>query len=133
MSNLAITGLLLLWLIPIGINIWVDRNGDKPNYLMVFVLRAIASIVHMVFFDVRNGLDIIPLFIFQITSFWILFEIGLNLVRDRPFLYFDRTENDSGWIDEIFDFLGTTAHAVAKAAALTACVLAIIAIYERFG
>lgn len=98
------TLLLLLWLVPIAANIYADRNGRKPNYLQMFILRAMASLIHMFFF-VRSPEQwqlILWLIVFQTTSFWLLFEGILNLVRGRELFYYDRVEKDSGWIDRFF-------------------------------
>lgn len=128
-----ITLKLLLWLIPIGLNIYADKDGRKPDYLMMFILRGLAAIIHAVSFDPRVGQDYFIIFIFQITSYWILFDLGLNIVRGREILYYDRKERDSGWIERFFDSMGPVFYLVAKVLALIACVLAIIAIYYRFG
>lgn len=128
-----ITLKLFLWLIPIGVNVWVDRKGRKPNYLMMFMLRGMASIVHAVLFDPTVPMDYFLILIFQVTSFWILFDLLLNALRGRPALYYDTKEGDSGWIEKIFARLGPTAYAAAKVGALTACILAIQTIYDRFG
>ena len=132
------TLILLLWLIPIAINVYIDRNGKKPNYAQVFIFRGVAALLHAILFDVAVGwlpdnlyqysvlellLIWLPMLLFQITSFWILFELALNKVRGREWLYFDRSENDSGWIDRIFNNLGNGAHLAAKIAALITCIL----------
>lgn len=140
------TFILLLWLIPIAVNVYVDRNGRKPDYLKMFVLRGIAAILHGVLFDVVVGyfpdnlhtysiwglfMLWLPLLTFQVTSFWIIFELALNKVRGREWLYFDRKENDSGWIDKLFDWLGNGAHLFAKIAALIICILSILTLYSQ--
>ena len=137
--------MLLLWLIPIGVNVYMDRNGRKPDYLKMFVLRGIAAIVHGVLFDIVVGylpdnlhtysvwglfVLWLPLLTFQVTSFWIIFELALNRVRGREWLYFDRKERDSGWVDQIFDALGNGAHLAAKIAALILLILSTISLYR---
>lgn len=141
-----ITFILLLWLIPIAVNVYLDRNGRKPDYLQMFILRGIAAILHGVLLDIvcdvfpenlwsysvwQLFLIWLPLLLFQATSFWILFELALNIVRKRELFYYDRKEDDSGWIDQIFDVLGNGAHLIAKVIALTICVLSIMVIYSR--
>lgn len=140
-----ITFILLLWLIPIAANVYMDRNGRKPEYIQMFILRGMAAIIHAILLDVVCdvfpdnlwtysvwGLILIwlPVLIFQTTSFWILFEIALNIVRKREVFYFDRKEHDSGWIDRIFDALGSGIHLLAKIIALVICILSIITIYN---
>jgi len=126
-----ITLKLLLWLLPIGANIYADRKGRKPNYIQMFVIRGMAAIAHGILFNPHNMWDYAPVFVFQITSFWILFEIGLNIVTKKPILYYDRKEGDSGTIDRFFKWAGPGAHLVAKLAALVLCILSIIVIYNR--
>ncbi len=117
---------LTLWLLPISGNIYLDRKGRKPFYLAMFIIRGIAAICHGVLFNPQNTADYLPVFIFQVTSFWLLFELGLNILQKRPLLYYDRKEGDSGWIDRFFAFVGPTWHAVAKFCALIVCILSII-------
>ncbi len=141
-----ITFILFLWMIPIAANVYADRNGRKPNYLQMFVIRGMAAICHAVLLDVAVGyfpenlwaysaLDMLgmwaPVLLFQMTSFWLVFELALNIVRGREWLYFDRKEHDSGWVDKFFDALGNGAHLAAKIAALVVCVLSIIVIYHK--
>lgn len=141
-----VTFILLLWLIPIAVNVYADRNGRKPNYGMMFVIRGMAALTHAIIFDLvcdyfpdnlhlysvwQLFLMYLPLLLFYTTSFWILFELALNIVRKRELFYYDRKEDDSGWIDQIFDVLGNGAHLIAKVIALTVCVLSIMVIYSR--
>ena len=101
---------LLLWLIPISVNIWIDRKGRKPDYLVVGILRGIISILYLGgVWNVQGGYHLIedvvnltPLVMFMVTSWWLFFEVGLNLVRGKNLLYFDTVEKDSGWIDRFF-------------------------------
>lgn len=141
-----VTFILLLWLIPIAANVYADRNGRKPNYLQMFIIRGMAAIFHAILLDVSVGyfpenlwdysaLDMLlmwmPILLFQTTSFWIVFEISLNIVRGRELFYFDRKERDSGIIDRVFDALGSGAHLLAKIAALVVCILSIVVIYGK--
>lgn len=136
----------VMWLIPIGVNIYIDKDGKKPNYFLVFIFRAVAAIAHGIVYDlffdyfptewssynyIETFLIYAPILFFQVTSFWILFELGLNIVRGRELLYFDRKENDSGWIDQIFDVLGNGAHLIAKIFALIICILSIMSLYHH--
>lgn len=140
---LAITWRLLLWLIPIGVNIYADRKGRKPHYLVVNILRAMAAIVHGgLFVNNYEGYWYYwwPVLLFQVTSYWILFELGLNLAwnyyhkhpnEKRPLLYYDNKEKDSGWIDRFFSWAGKTAHTATKILVLLAMIYSIILIFQR--
>lgn len=131
-----VTFLLLLWLIPIIGNIIWDRKGRKPNYLVMFLLRGMAAIVHGSLFGPERMYDYWPVFFFQITSYWLIFEAGLNLAQRRNILHYDYVEKDSGWIDQIFAKFYThngnhSVHTFTKGCALVICILSIIVIYER--
>jgi len=128
-----ITIKLFIWAIAIGINIWFARSREKPNYLVQGILRGMASILHGALFI--SSQDQWPLYlvlvIFQVTSFWIVFELVLNFIWGEALLYYDHKERDSGWIDRFFAGLGKsgpTAHFVAKILALVLCVLSVIVI-----
>lgn len=127
--NLAF--LLSLWLIPIAANVYMDRNGRKPNYLAMFCARGFFAIVHAILFNPHNFFDWWPILLFQVTSFWILFELALNIVRKKPLLYFDTVEHDSGLIDRVFSKLGITFHAFAKVLCFAVMVLSIAVLYHR--
>lgn len=148
MSNLYITIGLLLWMFPVFFNIYKDRNGHKPNYLKVNTLRAMAAVIHGLLFAPRNWYEFVneyhwslgvAVFLFQVTSYWLVFEVGLNIVRKRiqqlgfwkGILYYDQQEGDSGLIDRFFKWTGATYYALAKVLALIVCVLSIIAIYYQ--
>jgi hypothetical protein len=120
--------LLLLWLVPIAINIYADKDGDKPNYLQVFILRGFCAILHGALFNPQGWVDYEPILIFQVTSYWLLFEIGLNAVRGRALLYYDTVEKDSGWIDRFFALAGREWHLAAKISAFILMVWSIIVI-----
>ena len=126
-----ITIFLLLWLLPIAGNVYIDRTGRKPNYLIMFILRGMAAILHGILFNPHNLYDYLPIFIFQITSFWIFFELGLNLVRGKHWLYYDKIEKDSGVIDRFFAWAGVKAHGIAKILCFVVMVLSIVVIYSR--
>jgi hypothetical protein len=151
---------LSLWSIVPSVNAWMDRKGAKRNYLLVGLVRGMAAVLHGAlffpsgfYFHGRPVWELswgellaiyVPIFLFQGTSFWILFELLLNILRkklslniysEQSILYYDHKEKDSGWIDGFFKWLGPKAgpiaHAVAKVAALILCILSIITIYYQ--
>lgn len=122
---------LLLWLIPIGINVYADKDGRKPNYLLMFILRGMAAILHGVLFNPQNMGDYWPVLLFQVTSFWLIFEIALNLVRGRAVFYYDTKEKDSGWLDRFFAWAGSFWHFFAKLVTFAILIWSIILVYKR--
>jgi hypothetical protein len=128
-----ITFKLFLWSIPIIANILWDRYGRKPHYLVMFLLRGVGAILHAKLFNPTEVNEWIVILIFQVTSYWLFFEAGLNFVQHRALLYYDTVERDSGWIDKFFAWTGYKAHAFAKGFAFGAMVFSIIKIYMIWG
>lgn len=106
----------------------VTRNGDKPNYLLYFILRGGAYIlwgilvVHEPLDNRDNIREIVVTLGYAICSFWVEYELIRNWWSKRALLYYDIIEKDSGIIDRFFAWAGREAHLVAK---LIALVLAI--------
>lgn len=130
--------LLLPWFIPIFINAWMDRKGAKRDYRIVFIFRVMASILHGILMQVSPSYsddfywpEFLPILVFQVTSFWIFFELILNKLRGNSMFYYDQKEGDSGWIDRFFKWAGPTWHKVAKGLCFVVMVLAAIVIYYR--
>lgn len=125
---------LLIWFIVPLANAYADRKGRKPNYAMVFIIRAFCAILHGALFIndyVNYWFYWWPVLVFEVTSFWIIFELSLNIYQRRPLLYYDNKEGDSGWIDRAFKFLGHGAHTFAKLLALIAMIFSILLIFKR--
>lgn len=126
-----ITFYLLIWFLAPEVNAWIDRKGRKPNYLQTFIVRAMVAFFHLCLF-VKHP-EQWPLLVwvvtYQVTSFWLWFEVRLNLYRGKPILYYDRTELDSGWIDRFFARRPNWQKA-AKVTALVTMILAIVRIYQ---
>lgn len=126
--------LLLLWLIvPIG-NVWMDRKRPaRDNYIQVNLVRGALAIIHGAWV-MPSGIDFgavsgwgllmyaLPLWAYQIASYWVVFEAGLNLVWKEALLYYDTDEGNSGWVDRFFKWAGKWAHAAAKLLALAGAV-----------
>ena len=100
------TLLLILWFAVIAFNVWVDSDGHKPNYFQVNFMRITAMVFHLCGFtpDPSEWLLIIAVILFEVTTYFIFFPWWLNFVTQKPdpFLYIDRTEHDSGWVDRWF-------------------------------
>lgn len=137
MNNMQITLALLCWLLVPVVNVYMDRNRPKRIYLVVNILRGMGLIAHgIIFFDMQGGYfrwaDIIrntPIITFYITSYWLIFEAGLNYIWGEKLLYYDTVEKDSGWVDGFFAKYPKL-HTPAKATALVVCILSILAIYH---
>lgn len=143
--------ILSIWIVFIfGFVLWdrhLTKDGGKPDYLKYFIIRGMAAIGHGVIFFMLYIDDLVnysrlnawqlliiwlPLLSFQLTSFWILYEIGRNSWAKKPLLYYDQKEGDSGTIDRFFKWAGNTAHTFAKVAALVVCVLSVILLYHNY-
>jgi hypothetical protein len=142
--------LLLLWHpIIYGFNLWdrkVTKHGGKPNYLIYFLARGAAAIVHGAFMlifleDAYTNYGSLsawqllvlwfPYLAFQICTFWIQYEITRNIWTNEAWLYYDHQEKDSGIIDRFFARTGPTFHAIAKVMALAVAVFAAYIIWTR--
>lgn len=106
---------MIIWLLFILAEVYrnyymIEKQKSSPNYGISFVLRAMAAIAHGIYMDVRydiypdnmwdytyweSVLILLPLLIFQTTTFYLLFDPLLNYTRKKPF-------NDIGeanWLD----------------------------------
>lgn len=134
---LSTTVRLLIWGGPLAFFIYRDRNGRKPIYEFEIFLRAMFGLAYLfVWVDPKNP-DYNLLFwliVFEFTSFWIFFELVLNIIRKRPWLHYDYVELDSGRIDRGFAWLYRKFkthlfHHIAKMICFIILILAIIRIY----
>lgn len=103
------------------------KGNDKPIYLQSFIIRGIAAILHALLFDPQNTIDWLPVLLFQVTSFWIIFPLLLNGLRRKPALYVGA---QSGWIDGYF-LNHPVNQVIAKVAALIVLVLSTIVIFHK--
>lgn len=145
--------ILLGWpLVVVPIFNYIDyrttKDGGKPNYLWYFIIRGVAAILYGVpmlmagydkfvdysFLTGRQLLMIaIPIFLYQATSFWIVYEIIRNAWTHRKLLYYDHSEHDSGWLDRFSAYIGPVGHAFLKLIALVLCVLCFIKMVSVYG
>ena len=103
---------IFIWLVYILSEVFVHEyiievKKKRPFYLHFFLQRGIAAILHGVLYlwlcfeaqgietSIKNYL---PLFVIQVSSFWILFDLGLNLLRGKDWWYKGK---NSGWVDRL--------------------------------
>ena len=129
-----ITILLIIWLLFIVAEAYrnyriIEIGNSRPDYLQSFVLRGMAAIGHGVLFDPANMGEYLPVFIFQVSSFWVLFPVVLNYMRQKPLLYYNTT---SGWIARVFAWIGSDGfYFFCKILSLVVSVFAAIVLYTR--
>lgn len=127
-----ITLKLLLWLVYIGVDVWtnyviIEKNDSRPNYLLMNIVRGVAFILYGRFFwDLSLDLQALYVFLYCTTSFWILFDIGLNRARRKHPLYIGQ---HSGWIDQ-YGFKYPAIYYLGKVIALAALIFSIAKIYQ---
>ena len=146
-----ITFLIIFWLIVFipAFNYYdyrVTRNGGKPEYKLYFIIRGFAAIIHGGLMLIANQdsktdystlsawqLTVVwaPYLLFQVTSFWVIYELIRNEWTSRQWDYYDHKEKDSGYIDRFFAWAGRPFHLFAKLCAVAVCILSIIVIYQR--
>lgn len=134
---LSTTVRLLIWAGPLYFFINRDKEGRKPNYEFEYFLRAMVGLAYLfVWVDPKHP-DYVLLFwliVYEVTSFWIFFELVLNIIRKRPWLHYDYVELDSGRIDRGFAWLYRkfkthALHVVAKVICFAIMVYSITRIY----
>ena len=123
---------LLAWvayiLLDAGANfLTIEINKDRPNYLIMAVIRGIAFVLYGVYlWDFQADWWYFNIFIFCTTSFWLLFDIFLNRLRRKSIFHIGK---NSGWIDRF----GTRYPAIywaCKVIALVALVWSVANIYQ---
>jgi len=112
---------MILWLLYPIIEAFAQayfiKLGNKPNYLQLFIIRGFAATMFgALVVQPEPYLPGILMFIFQVSSFWILFDPILNKLRGKPFTYKGK---DSGWLDK----LPTSIYWSLKVVALVAAVI----------
>lgn len=125
---------LFIWLAFIGAEVYrnfylIEKRKTKPIYLQSFIFRGMAAIAHGILFNPENMADYLPIFIFQITSFWLLFDLMLNYLRRKPALYMGE---QSGWIDRAFTWINSDGFTFfCKLLAFLVCVFSVIVIIQQ--
>ena len=94
---------MLYWLIYILIESFIQekliKKGDKPIYLVVFLIRAIFSVIQGAILNVQYNTWQYPiLLVFQTCSLWIIFYLFLNFLRKEKWNY---KGQQSGWLDNL--------------------------------
>ena len=116
---------MIYWLIFIALEIArhyriIEVKKERPSYISSFFFRAFFAIVCLAltydtFDPFVNFFEFTPYMIFQLTSFWILFDLGLNLVRRKPILY---NGENSGWLDDVDEVFSIQAYYLLKLVAI---------------
>lgn len=96
---------LLVWVVFIGVEVYrnwyiIEKKKQRPDYVWSFIFRGFFAILHGIWIDVQDLPDWCPVLTYQVTSFWLLFDVSLNRARRKQWFY---TGENSGWI---FDKLG---------------------------
>lgn len=127
-----ITICLLVWIAYIAVDVWlnyfiIEVNRARPNYLLMNIVRGVAFVLYgRLIWDAAIDMHTLNIFLYCTTSFWILFDLGLNLARKKHPLYIGQ---HSGWIDQ-YGFKYPGIYYLGKVCALSALVYSIIKIYQ---
>lgn len=121
----------ILWFLIIELEVWrnyyiIEVKKQAPSYLLSFILRSMAAIVYGILFNPQNFNDYSPILIFQVTSFWIVFDLSLNILRDKEIFY---TGHESGWLDKLGKI--PLLYLFLKLSAFALMIFSIITIYKR--
>jgi hypothetical protein len=61
----------------------IEKKKTKPIYIQSFLIRGIAALLHGILMGVENIDEWTPLLFFQLASFWVIFDLSLNLLRKK--------------------------------------------------
>lgn len=91
---------MALWLLFIVLDIvrnyyMIEKEKESPVYLVSFFIRFWAWLLIGIYLNVTSE-NWFTYTTIATTSFWLIFDIGLNAVRKEPFKYVGK---HSGWID----------------------------------
>lgn len=127
-----ITLKLIIWQLYVSFDVWINYriievNDSRPNYLLMNIVRGVAFVLYGRFFwDLSIDLQALYVFLYCTTSFWLLFDLGLNLARRKHPLYIGQ---HSGWIDQ-YGFKYPVVYYLGKLLALAALIFSIAKIYQ---
>lgn len=97
----------------------IEISKSTPDYLQSFILRGMASILHGIFCNVQDLEQYFYLVVFQTSSFWLLFDLTLNLLRKKDIFYL----GENSLIDKLFKRMGKVVLIFAKVTALIICIV----------
>lgn len=98
---------MLIWLLFIGLELYrnyylIKIKRLKPIYIQSFIIRAVSGILISISTDPfglwTNIIEVIPFIVFEITSFYILFDPILNILLGNKWNY---KGLESGWFDSL--------------------------------
>lgn len=95
---------MIYWFIFITLEIYrnyylIIKKKTKPVYFQSFIIRGLAGIIHgSLIIQVESWKEAIPIILFQVTTFWIIFDVVLNLLRGRKWWY---EGEHSGYLDHL--------------------------------
>jgi len=102
--------MIYLWLLFILLDVYrnwymIEKKKTKPIYLQSFTIRGMAAILHGILMDVENIDEWTPLLFFQLSSFWVIFDLSLNLLRKKSVFHVGKAnliDKYLGTIPEIY-------------------------------
>ena len=124
---------ILIWLLYIAADVVVnyyiiEEKKSRPNYIILFIARGGAFMLYAsLVWGFQYEIWYSNIVLYCLTSFWLVFDLSLNLSRGKHALYIGPT---SGWIDRA-GIKYTGLYYFCKLAALVFLVLSIINIYMR--
>lgn len=125
------------WFAFIALHLWHQwklwKMGKRPSYLSNFIFRAFAGLVCIILMnpefdpagDPGTILDVLPELIFEVSTFYTLFDPLLNFICKRTI---DHRGEKSGWIDP---HLSRAEWWILKAASLIIAILSTYALWQN--
>lgn len=127
-----ITIYLLIWAVYIAADVWcnfyiIEQINSRPDYLKLNIIRGVAFVLYGRFvWDLSLDLHALYILVYCTTSFWLLFDIFLNLSRGKHLLYIGK---DSGYIDQ-YGFKYPAIYYLGKLVALFVLTYSVTKIYQ---
>lgn len=148
-----VTSWILLWITTVvlfaGIHFFmIEVKRTKPNYMQWFIIRGFFAIVYAVPFQLLNMGEYLPIFLFQVTSHFVIFNPLLNYLRQEHYeaklseqgyggynhvkYSFWYLGKESGWLDKLLARTGPVSYIVIYFASAAVMGLAAVTIYMRY-
>lgn len=125
------------WLVFIGLHVWhqwhlIERKKQRPSYTGNFISRAFFAIICIFIMcpgfdplgDRYSWIPVLPVLVYEVSSFYLLFDQILNLTRDKPIFYRGKS---SGWIET---YMGPAFYYFLKVLCLVMLPIAIIKMFS---
>ena len=107
----------------------IEKKNIRPNHDLFGWIRLVALVVIGLAIGVKIGVDLFVWGLFCWSSFWVLFDIVLNLMRGKSWNYIGITDGEDANSDE-FGLKHPYLFWASKIIALVVCIASIVLYYK---